>query len=388
MKRFVCLLMMILLAAANASLASDSFVVSGEGDGETGDAASRYELQARRVIASMSRREKICQLFVATPEAVSGRAIVTAADEAFLEAYARTPVGGLVYYAQNLITREQTARLIADVNEGARKSGLAATPFHCVDEEGGDVARVAYRLGATAYPDARTLGLSPDAEKAYEIGRTMAEELLALGFSVNFAPVADVSGGDDVFIGSRSFGTSPEMVAALASAEARGMQDHGLISVMKHFPGHGSVTGNVHLRRASDARSSDAFRQSDFIPFKAGVDLQIGMIMMSDMVMRSVSEVPACLSREVVALLREELGYDGVIITDALRMDAVTESYSSAEAALLAIEAGCDMILLPNDLDSAISALEKAVESGRLSESRVEESLARILRLKLTYRIF
>ncbi len=386
MRRFCCLWMAALLLSSCA-LASEAYTVVEEV--ETFDAESRYEMQARYVIDSMSTREKVCQLFIITPEALTGQTAVTKADDAFAAAYALSPVGGFIYYAQNLVTREQTAALIEGVNEAARRSGLSSIPFHAVDEEGGDVARVAYRLGTTAYPNAQELGLTPDAEKTYAMGKTMAQELRALGFTVDFAPVADVSGGKDAAIGNRAFGSSPELVAALSSAMARGLQDHGMIAVMKHFPGHGSLTGNVHLARASDARSLDTFRQSDFLPFMAGIDLDIGMIMMSDMVMRSVSAAPACLSYDVVTgILRQELGYDGVIVTDALRMDAITESYTSAEAALLAIEAGCDMILLPNDFESAVTALQKAVDGGRISEERIEESLMRIMRLKLKYKIY
>lgn len=385
MRRFLCLVLVFCLAMP-CGLAGEAYTVTE--DGEIKDAKARYEMQARWMIQAMSPHEKVCQLIITTPEAVSGRDVVTSADASFLEAFARTPVGGFIYYARNLVTREQTIEMLADISAFAREKGMTIVPFHAVDEEGGDVARVAYRLNTRRFPDARALGKEMDALHAYDMGETLAFDLLALGFHVNFAPVADVSGGADAAIGNRSYGEEPELVAALSSAVARGMQDHGLIAAMKHFPGHGTLRGNVHLARAVDSRPLEAFRQSDFIPFKAGVDIDIGMIMMSDMVMGAISQAPACLSRDVVMLLREEIGYDGVIITDALRMDAITESYSSAEAALMAIEAGCDMILLPNDLNSAVSALEKAVESGRISEERIEESLMRIIRLKLQYGVY
>lgn len=231
-----------------------------------------------------------------------------------------------------------------------------------------------------------TYGAAGDAQAVRELGARLGQELRAAGFNVDFAPVADVvTNANNTEIGDRSFSTDAGVASDLVAAMTGGLQDSGVIACIKHFPGHGSTEADSHLGLSRSERTLEELRQTELLPFRAGLEAGAGMVMVSHMSLPNVvgDNTPCDLSYAVVTgLLREELDYNGVIITDSHQMGAITEAYGCAEATLLAIQAGCDMILLPTDLDEAVQAVRSAVEEGTLTQTRIDESVLRILTLK------
>lgn len=335
---------------------------------------------ARAYVQSMTLEEKIWQLFLVTPESLTGVGRVTMAGETTQKAVQTRPVGGIVYFAANLEDREQTVNLLKNVQSYAK------TPlFLGVDEEGGTVSRAGSNpeLGVTSHAAAAEYGQRADMKEVYEVGRTMALELGALGFNLNFAPVADLSNNaGNTEIGTRAYSSDPEVAAAMVSAMVQGLQQNGMASCLKHFPGHGSAVGDSHQGTAVSDRTVEQLRETEWVPFQAGIQQEAAFVMLSHLTNENLSELPASLSAEVVSALRQELGFDGIIITDSLQMRAVTDLYSSDQAAVMALCAGVDMLLMPNDLQKAYDGVLKAVQDGALTEDRITESTVRILAAK------
>jgi beta-N-acetylhexosaminidase len=345
--------------------------------------------RARQIAAEMTLQEKICQLLFVTPEALTGYGQVTQSGDATRSALEEYPVGGVVYFASNLVTTEQTAEMLENIQEFARnRSGFGL--FLGVDEEGGSVARLADSLGTAAFEDMAVYGAAGDTAKAYEIGTTLAGVLKSLGFNVDFAPVADVLTNDEnTVVQSRSFGSDPALVSDMVAQEVRGFVEGGVLCAPKHFPGHGSTGGDTHDGYAATDRTLDQLEACDLLPFQAAMEAGAPMIMVGHMTLTAIDpDNPASLSQAVVTgLLRDQLGYDGIVITDALNMGAVANNYTSGEAAVRAIQAGCDMLLCVSDVQSAVDALLQAVADGTISESRIDESVVRILDAKIAYGI-
>lgn len=335
---------------------------------------------AETYLASMTLDEKLWQLFLVTPEAITGVNTATRAGDATKEALEACPVGGLCYFSANLEDTEQVQTMLQNTQSYA-KTKL----FLCIDEEGGSVSRAGSNenLAVTHFPSAAELGKAGDADRVQEIGATLAEELSALGFNVNFAPVADiVTNPENTEIGDRAYSTDPQIAADMVSAMVSGLEKNGMAACLKHFPGHGSTTVNSHEDRSVSARTPDELRQAEWLPFRAGIAANASFVMLSHLTNENLSALPASLSVEVVNLLRQELGFTGIVITDSHRMGAITEYYGSGEAAVLALQAGADMILMPADLQTAFDGVKAAVEDGTLSEERINESILRILNVK------
>ena len=335
------------------------------------------------MIDAMTLHEKICQLFFAAPEELSGGHRVYSADPSFLSAFDSFPVGGIILFSVN-IRKDRIASLNAGMQSAAVNScGIGL--FVGVDEEGGRVSRVATKLKLKEkQPNPAKTGTPED---AFAAGKTIGEYLSAYGFNLDFAPVADVrSNVKDAEITVRSYGADPEQVGRMVSRFTTGLHSQKIISVLKHFPGHGAVSGNTHNGAGINLRTLEELREADFIPFKEGIAAGADMVMLSHQTAQNIDpERPASLSPAVVSILRDELGFEGVIITDALRMKAVSNRYSAGEACVMALEAGVDMLLLPGDFTEAYQAVAKAVEEGRIAEERIDESVKRILLLKDKY---
>lgn len=231
------------------------------------------------------------------------------------------------------------------------------------------------------------LAESGDRETIYQAGDTIGAYLAGLGFNVDFAPDADVLvDAESRAIGDRSFGTDPQVVASMAWAFAEALHHNGILAAYKHFPGHGGTKEDSHSGYAYVHKTLEELRQTELVPFQDGCDRGVDFIMVSHISAPEVtgSDVPATLSGSLVEdLLKGEMGYEGIVITDSMSMGAITLHYSVEEATLLAIEAGCDMILMPESFDQAYSAVINAVSEGRISEERIEESVRRILRAKM-----
>lgn len=341
--------------------------------------------KAQAWLDSMSLEEKVWQLFITTPESLTGYTRVTLAGDATKAAIAEKPVGGLCYFAANLVDREQTLSLLGNVQTYA-KTKL----FLCVDEEGGLVSRAGSNeaLGVTHFEAAQVYGQRADMAEVYNVGKTMAQELGELGFNLDFAPVADViTNPNNTEIGSRSYSKDPTVAAAMVSAMVEGLQRNGMISCLKHFPGHGSTETDSHEGKSVSTRTLDELRETEWLPFETGIAKGVAFVMVSHLTNENLSNLPADLSPEVMGYLRDELGFTGIIITDSHQMGAITSYYTSGEATVLALQAGVDMVLMPQNLEESHQAVLEAIENGALTEDRINESVLRILTVKYQFGI-
>lgn len=344
--------------------------------------------QAAEIVAGMTLEDKIAQMFVITPNALTGYGSVTAAGDTTKEAYQNRPVGGIIYMSDNLTDREQTATMLENMQAIAKeRTGLSA--FLCVDEEGGDVARIASNaaFGVENVGDMAAIGETGDPQNAYAAGSTIGTYLAELGFNVDFAPVADVlTNADNTVIGNRSFGADAQTVAGMVTSELQGFSAAGIYGAVKHFPGHGGTTEDSHEGSATTERTLEELVAEDLVPFQSAIDAGVPFVMVGHISTPNVTgdNTPASLSKVMVTdVLRTQMGYDGIVITDAMNMKAITEYYNSDKAAVLAVSAGVDMILMPADFESAYRGLLAAVEDGTITEERIDESVTRIVKAKL-----
>ncbi|MFE6304058.1 glycoside hydrolase family 3 protein [Nocardiopsis sp. NPDC057823] len=324
---------------------------------------------APRLLAEMDLDAKIGQLLVLTAQGT------TAADNAAqIEAYRP---GGIIYFDANLTGAAQ----IAEFSNGVQE--LSQTPlFVGVDQEQGLVVRLPV---GTRFPDAMAVGATRDPELAALRATTTAAELAALGINLNYAPDADVNTDPaNPVIGIRSFGSEPDLVSEMALAEADAYAGQGIVPVVKHFPGHGDTDVDSHTGLPVIDLPRDRWEAEHLPPFRAAVEAGVDAVMTAHVLMPQLDpDEPATLSSEIIGgILRDELGYEGVVTTDALNMEGVRQRHSDGENAVLALEAGVDQLLMPPDPAAAVAAIKAAVEEGRLTEERIDESVLRVLSLK------
>lgn len=338
------------------------------------------------IFARMTPEEKILQLLIVTPEALTGQETVTGFNNDAMDALTQYPVGGLIFFGANLDTADQATTMLAAIKEHANTLTVPGL-FLGLDEEGGSVSR-ATPLGVQEYDDMRVYGEQGDTEAAYQIGLTLGSQLKNLGFNLDFAPVADVlTNEENTVVHDRSFGSDPELVSNMVAMEITGFEEAGILSAPKHFPGHGSTSGDTHDGLAVTDRTLSELRECDFLPFQAAIEAGAPMIMMGHMTMSALDEeAPASMSREIVTgLLREELGYEGIIITDSVGMGAIADRYTSPEAVVQALSAGCDMVLCPTNLPGVLEAVQNAITAGTLSQDQIDQSVRRVLSAKARY---
>lgn len=347
------------------------------------------EEQAAQLVSQMTLEDKIAQMFVITPNALTGYASgVTAAGDTTKEAYQSRPVGGIVYMADNLTDPEQTTTMLSNMQEIAReRTGLPV--FLCVDEEGGSVARIAGNdaFGVTDVGNMSDIGASGDVQNAYNAGSTIGSYLAALGFNVDFAPVADVlTNPDNQVIGQRSFGSDAQTVAGMVTSELQGLSAAGVYGMVKHFPGHGGTSGDSHDGAVSTDKTLEELMAEELVPFQSAIDGGVNFVMVGHISAPNVTgdNAPATLSKVLITdVLRGQMGYNGIVITDAMNMEAVAGFYNSDKAAVLAVTAGADMILMPADYNTAYTGILNAVNDGTITEERINESVTRIVKAKL-----
>lgn len=341
------------------------------------------------IMKQMSLSDKVYQMLFVTPESLTKVGTVVSAGEATKTALKSKPVGGIVYFASNFESREQTAEMIKN-----SQSYSEIPLFIAVDEEGGRVSRLGNNpeMGLTKHPPMKEIGDSKDINKAYMVGKTLATELSELGFNVDFAPVADlIINEENSEIGDRSFGTDAENVSQMVANVVKGLQENQVSAALKHFPGHGSTQVDSHTGFSESTRTLDQIRNAEILPFKAGIKEGSDFVMVSHMTLTNAtpSPLPCSLSKEIITdLLKTELGYKGIVITDSFSMGAITEEYTIDEAVVKAITAGVDMILMPKDPAAAHTAILSAVESGKISAERIDESVQKILTLKFKKNMF
>ena len=327
----------------------------------------------------MTLTEKLCQLMIVRPEALAGVSPVTSTGVEMLAGLEAYPVGGIIYSLNNLVSREQTTAMI----DGAQAASEIPL-FISADEEGGSVGRLMYKLGTT-WVDAMYSYKDEGPETAYNNAYTIGSDMAALRFNTDFAPVADVwTNLENTVIGDRAYSDDFDEAAKLVPAAVEGFRDAGIICCVKHFPGHGDTSTDTHTGAAVVDKGLAELMAGELKPFIAGMEAGADMVMVGHITLSAIDpEHPASLSEAVVSgILRDTLGWDGVVITDGLEMGALMQ-YDMGERCLLALEAGVDILLGVDDIPGTLKALTEAVELGWLSEERIDESVLRVLTLKL-----
>ncbi len=327
-----------------------------------------------------------------TTEEKAGQMVVVGidgyeADDDALAMIENYHVGGFIIFGRNV---KDTGQLSGLINSLKRANSINRVPiFVSVDEEGGRVSRMPE--GIIKLPSNREIGNANDEALSYEIGAVIAEELKSFGFNMNFAPVLDIdSNPQNPVIGDRSYGSSTEIVSRLGTECMKGIMAGGIIPVIKHFPGHGDTAVDSHVGLPLVESDMDRLRQFELVPFAEAINNGADAVMVAHILLNKIDpEYPASLSKIIITdILRGELNFDGVVITDDITMGAVTENYDIGEAAVRAVNAGSDIVLVCHGKENrmaVLDALTKAVRSGNISEKRLDESVKRILRLKYKY---
>lgn len=329
-------------------------------------------------LAGMTLHEKVCQMMFVTPEELTGEDGVTVAGDATRQALENYPVGGIVYFAKNLESQDQVKEMI-DNSQKYSSIGL----FVATDEEGGVVNRLMDTVGTT-YIGSMYYYKDDGDEKAYENAYTIANDMSALGFNLDFAPVADVwSNPDNTVIGERAYSDDYAQAAELVGNAVKGFNDGGVMCTLKHFPGHGDTAEDSHYSSAYVHRTKEEIMADEMQPFRSGIEAGAEFVMVGHLIVPDIDEVPATLSYKIATgILRDELKFEGVAITDSFEMESIADNYSVDDAVVMSVKAGMDMILQPKDMASAVNSIEQAVADGELSEDRIDESVRRILTLK------
>lgn len=367
------------------AVAEDNFLGLEASDRTVSD----IDRQVDELLESMSDHEKLCQLFVVTPETLMGvEGAVTQAGNVTREALEAFPVAGVVYFAKNLIDEAQTTSMLnSTFDYSIAASGIP--PFLCVDEEGGTVVRVAGKRGFSAenVGNMSAIGETEDPAQAKEAAEYIGGYLKEFGFNTDFAPVCDVANNPESnTMRKRSFGSDPELVGKMVAAQVEGFTEAEVLCSAKHFPGIGAAVGDSHDERIYYNGTLEQLESTELIPFKAAIEAGVPLVMVGHLSLPQIAgdDTPACLSSKIVTdILRDQLNFKGIALSDSLQMDAIVDYYSTGEACVKALQAGCDILLMPADLEEGLGAITAALEEGTLTWDQVNAALRRILRLKL-----
>ena len=375
---------------------------------ETGTEESiDIDKQVNEIIANMTIEQKLAQMMIIAiryePDTSKGITKLTKAYKKLLKKY---DFGGLLMYANNMTDINQTVTMIREAQSASMKSANGIPMFICVDQEGGLVNRVSF--GTTGSGN-MALAATGDTSNTEEIAGILGEEISALGFNMDFAPVSDVNNNpDNPVIGTRSFSDDPNTVAENVVAFIDGLNKYNISTSVKHFPGHGNVGEDSHTKLPLSELTLDELKECELIPFEAGIEAGADMIMTAHIQYPNIDDtryiskddgkevyLPATLSKKIMTgLLRDEMGFDGIIISDSMQMDAIATHFDETDAAVLAINAGVDLLIRPSDVyqDDEINTfpdvnkymkkLVARVKAGDITEERLDESVGRILRLK------
>ncbi len=375
-----------------------SMITSCSNDDDAVNPPSPDEVEAQ--LQKMTLREKVGQLFYVRPECLDTTIhfnLVSTIDQSAddikkikLQTVNTTmrgvnekyPVGGIILYAHNINDEAQLAAFIQQIRT------LNGSPLLCIDEEGGRVARIGNNenFHVEKFESMGAIGATGDSKNAYHCGNTIGTYLNKYGFDIDFAPVADVNTNpDNIVIGARAFSDNPDVAASMVTNYLQGLKDAGVTGCIKHFPGHGDTTADTHFGYAQSLKTWEEMKDCEMITFKAGIAWGTQLIMTAHIATPNVtgSDIPATMSSLILQdKLRGELGYQNIIITDAMEMGAITKQYNNAEAAVGTLLAGADIVLGPQNFVDAFDAVIKAVEDGTLTEERINQSVRRILKLK------
>ncbi|WP_176757862.1 beta-N-acetylhexosaminidase [Melghirimyces thermohalophilus] len=379
---FVLALSVLLLPASRpleTGVRLDPSVLSaGEG------ASMKQEIDS--MIGEMSLKEKVGQMFMVGFQ--NGEEPAYEINRQIRTLIRKEKAGGVILFDRNIHSPSGVGRLTNQLQQLALLDSSRIPLLISIDQEGGKVARM--REGVTQFPGAMALGATEDPRLSYRVGRVTGSELRAMGIHMNLAPVLDVNNNpSNPIIGVRSFSSNPDQVARMGLAQIRGYHDGQVLTAVKHFPGHGDTSVDTHVNLPAIPHSLERLNQVELVPFKRVLD-QTDAVMSAHITFPKLVEtpgLPGTLSKKVLTgLLRERLGFAGVIMTDDLEMGAIVEHFGPEEAAVRAVKAGADILLVSHNLDhqqASMAAVRQAVKKGEISEERIDQSLRRILRLKL-----
>ena len=361
---------------------SNSSSVAGSPSRSMAETTVREAPSIAELVAQLSLRQKAAQvLMLGFPEGA-----LSTPDSTLNQLLDQAPPGGVILYGRNVGSSAQVGELTEQLQQAARETGAAAL-LVAVDQEGGPIRRI--EEGVPAVPSARTLGEEADPSYAGDLAARQARALLDLGINSNLAPVADVVSDPASFLYERTYSADAREVSEYVAAVVGAQEEAGLISVVKHFPGHGAAPGDTHEGLARSGASLEELREIHLVPFSAAIAVGVTAVMVAHIEVAALSEdesVPASRSPAVIqGLLRDELGFQGVVITDDLEMGAVGDA---AEAAVQSLVAGADMLILghsPEVQVAALQSIETAVREGRLASNRLDEAVGRIYQLKRDY---
>ena len=372
------------------------------------------------IVSGMSLRDKAAQMMIASfrvwkevppksedqPKEEPPKVNITELNDEIREMVSRDHFGGILLFAENFVDAEQTLRLVSDLQTANREGGGLPQIFFA-DQEGGRVNRISYAIQGVSN---MALGATGDPENARAMAAILGEESGLLGIQADFAPVVDINNNPaNPIIGIRSFSDDPQAVAEFGCAYMAGLHDTGTIAALKHFPGHGNTDTDSHTGFPLINSTYEELKSCELIPFKAAIDAGADMVMTAHIqypqiekeTLLSVSTgeqvyLPATMSKTILTdILRGDLGFDGVIVSDALDMSAICDNFTVEDTVRLTINAGVDLLILPGVKDTNLFRLTETyvdtavalVESGEISEKRIDESVLRILKLKQKYGI-
>lgn len=342
------------------------------------------EAEAPSQLDGMTLDEKLGQLIIA---GVKGDAPTEEMKEMLLGQH----VGGIIFFKNNLSAEPKgVADLINQLKAWNRTSGQAPPLFFSVDQEGGRVSRLP---GVHALPAAREIGKTNDSEFAAWVGSSLGEMCRLMGMNMDFAPVLDIhSNPDNPVIGNRSFGTTAELVTRMGMSTLNGIREKGVIPVVKHFPGHGDTAVDSHLDLPVIRKDLKALQALEWLPFVEAIRQEVDVVMIGHLLLPELDpELPASLSKVLITeQLRGSLGFKGVVVSDDMTMGAISKKFGMGEAAVLTIKAGGDIVMVAHEYENVakvLDALKQSIQSGELTEERIDESVSRILELKNKYKL-
>lgn len=381
----LCLLFALLLTSYNWSKVKGvSPTTVFENSGHTIDITKKITPHSpiQATIDKMSLKEKIGQLVMVGVDS-------TSMDRRIKKLIQQQHVSGAILFTKNLESVQQAKQLINNLKKS--NANNPASLFIGIDEEGGRVSRMPEEFLST--PASREIGDSADLNWAYHTGQVIAMKVASLGFNINFAPVLDIdSNSNNPVIGDRSFGSSPAKVSDFGITQMKGMQSEQVISVVKHFPGHGDTTSDSHIQLPTIDHPKSRLMQVELLPFQRAITKGADAVMVGHLLVTAYdNDSPASMSKTIISgLLREELDFNGVVVADDMTMGAIQDNYDIGEAAVQSIKAGSDLILVCHDYDNAesvINGIKYAVQADEITEMRIDQSVERILKLKQKYQL-
>lgn len=333
-------------------------------------------------INAMTLDEKIGQMVIVGIEGYN----LNNNTKSLIEKY---KVGGIVLFGSNIQGSEQLLDLVNSLKKENLKNKIPL--FLSVDEEGGKITRMPKEF--KRFPNNKAIGKINDMELSNNIGRTIGDEIKSFGFNMDFAPVLDInSNPKNPVIGSRSFGANPDVVSNLGIETMKGIQSENVIPVVKHFPGHGDTSVDSHIGLPTVNNDLNRLQSFELIPFAEAIEKSADAVMIAHILLPKIDkENPSSMSKIIITdILRADLKFNGVVITDDMTMGAITKNYNISKAAIKSVEAGSDVILVCHGYENEIKVindLKDAVSKGEISEQRIDESVYRILKLKGKYNL-